>query len=41
MGGFFFGLILGIVGGIILTGIAVANKWVDIEKVKEDQNKQS
>lgn len=39
MGGFFFGLIVGIIGGGILTGIAVANKWIDVDKVKQDQNK--
>lgn len=41
MGSFFFGLILGIIGGVIFTGIAVANKWIDIDKVKQDQNKSS
>jgi len=41
MGGFFFGLILGIVSGAIITGIAVANKWIDIEKINKDQNKTS
>lgn len=41
MGGFFFGLIVGVVGGIIFMVIAVGNKWIDVNKVKEDQNKQS